>query len=257
MILPKKSLGQNFLIDPNITEKILKITNIENKNIIEIGPGRGALTEAILKKKPKSLLMIEKDKILANQLKIKLKNFNNVKVINKDILDIKIEKIIKSKSVILGNLPYNISSKILINFIKFEKWPPKFSEIIFMFQKEVAEKIIGKSYGRLSIITNYKLNCEKKFEVSPNCFYPRPKVISSVIHFTPKKNVFFKIKNLENLEKLTNIFFSKKRKMIKKNLHKVLSIDQIKKLKDLNLSLRPADLKPETYYKIVELIESK
>ena len=130
-----------------------------------------------------------------------------------------------------------------------------------MFQKEVGEKIIGKfstdNYGRLSILTNYRIKPIQNFLVSQNCFYPKPKVTSMVIHFKPRKNNQIVIKNLKNLEKVTSLFFSNKRKMINKILKKLLKRKEIDKLKDLDTSLRPADIKPELYYKIVEIIEKR
>ena len=254
MLHPKKSLGQNFLIDKNIINKITSLKNIKNRNILEIGPGRGALTEKILEKNPKSLILIEKDYKLYEVLKKKYKNNNKVTLFNSDILKIDLEKIIDIKSIVFGNLPYNISSQILVKLIKFKNWPPKFTDLIFMFQKEVAEKIIGKSFGRLTIITNYRLKLSNKFNVSPNCFYPKPKITSSVLHLSPIKKEINKIKNLDNLEMITNIFFSNKRKMIKKNYKKILGK---KEIKNLNLKLRPTDLKSEIYYKITELYEEK
>ena len=254
MLHPKKSLGQNFLIDKNIINKITSLKNIKNRNILEIGPGRGALTEKILEKNPKSLILIEKDYKLYEVLKKKYKNNNKVTLFNSDILKIDLEKIIDIKSIVFGNLPYNISSQILVKLIKFKNWPPKFTDLIFMFQKEVAEKIIGKSFGRLTIITNYRLKLSTKFNVSPNCFYPKPKITSSVLHLSPIKKEINKIKNLDNLEMITNIFFSNKRKMIKKNYKKILGK---KEIKNLNLKLRPTDLKSEIYYKITELYEEK
>ena len=201
MFFPKKSLGQNFLSDPNIINKIINLEKIKNRNIIEIGPGKGALTDKILTELPKSLILIEKDKNLANYLIEKYKKYKIVKIYNNDVLKINLSKLIRSKTVVFGNLPYNISSQILIKLIRLEKWPPKFSDLIFMFQKEVAEKIIGKSYGRLSIITNFKLVFKKGFYVSPNCFFPKPKVKSMVIQMKPRTTSKYKIKNLKTLEK--------------------------------------------------------
>ena len=179
MKFAKKSLGQNFLIDNNIIKKILNLTEIKDRDIIEIGPGQGALTNEILKKKPKSLIVIEKDNKLVEELKVKYSKNKIIKIFNADILKFDIEKISKRNSVIFGNLPYNISSQILVKIIKFKRWPPKFGNLILMFQKELAEKIIGKfstaGYGRLSILTSYRLNIVKNFLVSPNCFFPKPK----------------------------------------------------------------------------------
>ena len=261
MKFPKKSLGQNFLIDKNIVDKIVSLVKLNDRDVIEIGPGKGALTDEILKKDPKSLILIEKDNNLFNNLKKKYSKNKRITIFNSDILKFNLEKICKKNSVIFGNLPYNISSQILIKILKFVKWPPKSSDFIFMFQKELGEKIIGKfkseNYGRLSILSNYRMSFLKKFFVSNNCFFPKPKVTSIVIHFRPLKNILFKIKNLESLEKVTNIIFSNKRKMINKNIKKILTSNQIKKISNLNLYSRPSEISPEIYYKITELFEKR
>ena len=261
MKFAKKSLGQNFLIDKNIIKKIINLVSIRNKDIIEIGPGREALTEEILKKKPKSLSLIEKDFFLAENLKKKYSVFNNIKVYNSDVLKFDIEKITTKNSIIFGNLPYNISSQILVKFLKFKKWPPKFNDLVFMFQRELGKKIVGtypsSDYGRIAILSNFRLNVVNKFYVSSNCFFPKPKVTSMVIHFQPKRKKLFAIKNISNLEKITNILFSNKRKMINKNIKKILTKNKIKDIQDLKVNLRPSDIKPDIYYKITELYEKK
>ncbi len=261
MKFPKKSLGQNFLIDKNIVKKIINLVEIKKQNVIEIGPGEGALTEEILKKEPKSLTVIEKDLDLVNKLKVKYSSNKLIKIYDADILKFDLEKIVKKNSIILGNLPYNISSQILVKILKFNKWPPKFKNLILMFQKELGEKVIGKyndhNYGRLSILTNYRLKIINKFLVSSNCFFPKPKITSLVIHFQPKINSKFNIKNLNNLEKITNIFFSNKRKMINKSITKLLNKKEIEKIGDINLQARPSELNAEIYYKIAELYESR
>ena len=258
MKFPKKSLGQNFLIDKNIIKKILKLVEIQGKHIIEIGPGKGALTDEIIKQKPESLSIIEKDLELSEALKKRYKKYTHIKIYNHDVLKFDLEKIVKKKTIIFGNLPYNISSQILVKIIKFKKWPPNFLDLIFMFQKELGEKIIGKfgtkNYGRLSILSNLRLKIEKKFLVSPSCFWPKPKVLSMVIHFSPKK-IIFDLKNVYKLEKITKIFFSNKRKMINKNIKKILSQKQINMISKLKLNCRPSEINPEIYYKITELYE--
>lgn len=255
----KKSLGQNFLSDNNIIKKILNLSKLHQRHVYEIGPGNGALTDEIIKKNPKSLTLIEKDSELAGKLKNRYSNNKIIKVYNHDILKFDLESVLNKHAIILGNLPYNISSQILVKLLKFNHWPPKFNDLIFMFQKELGDKIIGKfpsqNYGRLSILSNYRLNIINKFLVSPNCFFPKPKVTSMVIHFTPSKTNLFKIKNIASLENVTNILFSNKRKMINKNIKKILSEEQISNLKDLTLNSRPSDIKPQLYYKITELFE--
>ena len=261
MNFAKKSLGQNFLIDKNIIKKIINLVKLEEKNIIEIGAGHGALTDEILKKKPNLLNIIEKDISLYKKLKIKYSGVKNVKIYNDDILDFNLESLVKKNSIIIGNLPYNISSQILVKILRFKKWPPNFENLIFMFQKELGEKILGKylssEYGRLSIISNYRLKISNKFLISPNCFFPKPKVNSMMLSFFPKKKISFKIKKIDNLELITNIFFSKKRKMINKVIKNVLNRREIQSLGNLKLNSRPSDLKPEIYYRITELYEKK
>jgi len=256
--LPKKSLGQNFLIDKNIIKKIINLSNIHNRHVIEIGPGNGELTDEIINNKPKSITLIEKDFDLSKRLKTKYSENQNLIIFNDDILKFDLEKIIKKESMIIGNLPYNISSQILVKMIKFKKWPPNFFDLIFMFQKELGEKIIGlyqtPNYGRISILANSRLKVIKKFFVSPNCFRPKPKVTSMVIHFKPKSPLL-SIKDILKLEKITKIFFSNKRKMINKNIKKLFTQKQIKSLNQLNLKSRPSELKPEMYYKITKLYE--
>ncbi len=256
--MPKKSLGQNFLIDKNIIKKIINLSNIQNRHVIEIGPGNGELTDEIINNKPKSITLIEKDFDLSKRLKKKYSENKNLIIFNNDILKFDLEKIIKKESMIIGNLPYNISSQILVKMIKFKKWPPDFFDLIFMFQKELGEKIIGlyqtPNYGRISILANSRLKVIKKFFVSPNCFRPKPKITSMVIHFKPKSTLL-SIKDILNLEKVTKIFFSNKRKMINKNIKKLFTQKQIKSLNQLDLKSRPTELNPEMYYKITKLYE--
>ena len=260
MIYSKKSLGQNFLKDLNIIKKITNITEITNKDVLEIGPGEGALTNEIIKKNPKSLTLIEKDNFLYKKLKLKYNNNNKIKIYNADILKFNLEDKINKSTIIFGNLPYNISSQILVKMIRFKKWPPKYSALIFMFQKEMADRIIGKfntsKYGRLSILSNYRLKMLNKFNVSPNCFFPKPKIVSTVLFFKPNCKILYKIKNIQNLEKITNILFSNKRKMINKALAKLFkNSERLSQELNINLLLRPDQLNENNFYKIVEYYE--
>ena len=252
MIKAKKSLGQNFLIDKNVLEKITNTAKIENKSILEIGPGTGNLTSYILKKNPKKMIVIEKDIELAKNLKNK---FNNqLKIINQDVLKLDETNLFKDKVIVFGNLPYNISTEILSKWIKNLKDDFWFDNLILMFQKEVANRIIAEfntsNYGRLSIISNWKLNIKKILDIKRECFLPKPKVESSLLFFTPKKN-FVKIKDVNNLEKITRTFFNQRRKMLKKPFNQLFNGNQkiIDKLK-IDLNLRPQNLSLDTYYKL-------
>ena len=252
MIKAKKSLGQNFLVDKKILEKIINTTNIENKTIVEIGPGTGNLTSCILKKKPKKMTVIEKDDELAIVLKNKFKN--QITIINDDILKLNESKLFKDKVIVFGNLPYNISTEILSKWIINLKENFWFECLVLMFQKEVADRIIAEfntsKYGRLSIICNWKLNIRKICDIEPSAFYPKPKINSSLLFFYPKKN-FLKINDPNNLEKITRIFFNQRRKMLKKPFNQLFNGDKriLDKLK-INLNLRPQNLSLETYYRL-------
>ena len=257
MIKPKKSLGQNFLIDGNIIDKILDIVDIQKKDVLEIGPGTGNLTSAILNKNPNKLLVIEKDNELAKNLKT---NFDNaIEVINNDILNLDENSLSTSKLIVFGNLPYNISTEILCKWILNIKENHWFEYLILMFQKEVADRIVAKfntkNYGRLSILANWMLEIEKICDVKPTSFSPVPKVDSSVLFFKPKKN-FFKLDNPKNIEKITRIFFMHRRKMIKKPYNQLFdgNTEVASKLK-IDLNLRPQNLNFETYFRIVNEYE--
>ena len=259
MIVAKKSLGQNFLIDKNIIDKIVSLIQIENKNILEVGPGTGNLTSAIIKKKPKQVIVVEKDNKLASMLN---KNFGkDIIIINSDILKIDENNIIKEPLTVFGNLPYNISTEILCKWIlniHDEKiW---FDHLILMFQKEVADRIISdfdsKNYGRLSVISNWKLNIKKICDISPSSFSPKPKINSSLLLFKPKK-IFWKFKNPKNLEKITRQFFMHRRKMIKKPFNLIFKGNsKIASNLGIDLNLRPQNLNFETYYKLVSEYEN-
>jgi 16S rRNA (adenine1518-N6/adenine1519-N6)-dimethyltransferase len=253
LIKAKKSLGQNFLTDRNILKKITDTTSIENKIILEIGPGTGNLTSFILKKKPKKLFVVEKDNDLAENLKYNFKD--QLTIINEDILNINESLLFDEKVTVFGNLPYNISTEILCKWILNLKskscW---FNELILMFQKEVADRIVAKfntsTYGRLAILTNWRLSVKKICDIGPECFSPRPKIDSSLLYFVPKNN-FVKVKDPKNIEKISRVFFMHRRKMLKKPFNQIFNgnTDLLDKF-NLDLNLRPQNLDFDTYYKL-------
>ncbi len=259
MIKAKKSLGQNFLTDQNIIKKITKIVNIKDKFILEIGPGTGNLTSEILINNPKKFYVIEKDENLVFHLKKKFGT--DLDIINKDILKIDEKSFTTEKLSVFGNLPYNISTEILckwiLNLTDQNFW---FENLILMFQKEVADRIISKfnskHYGRLSILSNWKLNIRKICDVKPSCFLPKPKVQSTVLFFSPKLD-YFQIKDPRNLEMITRIFFNHRRKMIKKPFNQIFNGNlEIVKKYNLDLNMRPQNLNFETYFKLTQEFEN-
>ena len=212
MIIAKKSLSQNFLIDKNIISKILNLTIIQNQNILEIGPGLGFMTDEILLKNPKKIYLIEKDFNLVKLLTEKYKNDKRVVVISEDILKYPLDKF--ENLIIISNLPYNISTKIILYLFNYKE---KILEMICMLQKEVALKFnynlpkMNKYKFYTKLASSYKI-C---FNVSPKVFVPKPKVQSSVVKFSinNKKINFNRANNFENK------IFKNVRKKIYKNLN--------------------------------------
>jgi 16S rRNA (adenine1518-N6/adenine1519-N6)-dimethyltransferase len=257
LIRAKKSLGQNFLTDRNVLEIIVNTTRIKDKNILEIGPGTGNLTSFILKKNPKKFYVIEKDNNLSENLNNTFKD--QLTIINDDILNIDENLLFNEKVTVFGNLPYNISTEISSKWIINLKDNFWFDYLVLMFQKEVADRIIANfnksTYGRLSILSNWKLNVKKICDIKPESFSPKPKVDSSLLFFSPKQS-FHKIKNPKNLEKVTRIFFSQRRKMLKKPFNQLFNGDKkiLSKLK-IDLNLRPQNLDFDTYYKLTSEYE--
>ena len=257
MIRAKKSLGQNFLVDQNIINKITNLIDIKDKYILEVGPGTGNLTSSIIKKNPKKIYVVEKDNELAFKLNKKLKD--QIKIINDDILEINENLICEEKLIVFGNLPYNISTEILCKWIlNLDHKKIWFTNLILMFQKEVADRIIAEynnsNYGRLSILANWKLNIKKIIDIKPQCFSPSPKVNSSLLFFSLKEN-FFNLDNPYNLEKITRVFFNHRRKMIKKPYFTLFPNDHVSKKLKLDLRLRPQNLDFQVYYNLANEYE--
>ena len=251
-VKPKKSLGQNFLHDKNIIDKIIHASKIcSSDEVLEIGPGTGNLTKFIISQNPKKIDVIERDENLARILEKKF--INKINVITKDILSIPFEFYSKRKFIILGNLPYNISTKILSDWCLNKKL--NVSKMILMFQKEVAERILAdvnsKEYSRITILSKWKFDVKKVTDVKANSFFPKPKVQSTVLEFVPKKK-FHEIKDPKNLEKITKVFFSQRRKMIKKPINILFKNFQFNYKK---FNIKPSD-RPQNIdvYKYIEIV---
>ena len=238
LLKPKKKWGQHFITDKNTIKKIINLIGpLKNTNILEIGPGKGALTLP-LSKIVKSITAIEIDENLANELKNDSSDKNNITIVNQDILKFNYNSLNNAQLdnlFVVGNLPYNISSQIIINLIEFRNY----KKLVFMVQKDLANRLLAskssKNYSRFSIISQIFFEIEKNFSVSKNIFYPKPNVDSVMITMKPKK-----IKTLEflKLSTLLKKCFSQRRKKIKNTLSNYVSADMIKKYGDL----RPQDL---------------
>ncbi len=211
MIKAKKSLSQNFIIDKNICKKIILQTKIKNETVLEIGPGYGFLTDIILKNEPKKLILIEKDTNLVKFLKKKYYLNNKILIIEKDILKLDLRNY--KNLLIISNLPYNISTKIILYLFKFNK---NIKEMVFMVQKEVAQKFDYNlsNMNKYKYLTKINSSFKKCFDVSAKVFIPIPKVKSSVIKFKINYNEY----DREKTNKFSNLIFKNVRKKICNNL---------------------------------------
>ena len=244
-VYAKKSLGQNFITDKKFLNTLSDIISFNsNADVIEIGPGKGALTDKIIKKKYNKLFLIEKDDELCNSLQLKYKNKKNINIIHKDALKIDISKISSNKeTIIIGNLPFNISSQLLINWISYNEWPPFYSRMYLMFQYELGKRIVSKKnnkrYGKISVLVQSRCEVRELIKAPSNIFDPKPKVNGLVLEIIPHN----KIKNLEfvKLKRILNIAFNTRRKKIKNTLHDYNSFfenwDKIKDLRPENLDI--------------------
>ena len=224
-IVLKKKFGQNFLIDKNILHKISNLILFENSNILEIGPGDGKLTEKILLKKPSKLTLIEVDKDLFKILCKKYSKLKNLKLINADILDC---KLIEKYEIVISNLPYNISSQVLVKLSTLSNIP---KILILMFQREFAERLLDKKLNSINSLVRCFYDIKLNFHVSKNCFRPIPKVNSTVLTFQRKKNKLINDDEKEDFIIFKRKLFSHKRKTLKNLLKKY----EVKEAFDLNL----------------------
>ena len=251
MIKAKKELGQNFLIDEVALNRIIELINPRNEDhFLEIGPGRGALTKR-LSDKAKRLDAVELDQDLL--LSLKLINSNKLFIHNESILNFDVDRIIEYEKIrLVGNLPYNISTEIMLWAFDSLK---QLEDMHFMFQKEFGERLSAepnnKSYGRISVLTQYLTELEKVLYLEPSSFRPKPSVESVFIRFKPKQDRHILSPISIKLQEITKATFMHRRKMIGKSLKNILTTQQIEQL-DIDLSLRPENLSVNDYVRIAE-----
>ena len=261
-LMAKKALGQNFLLDRNITDKIIRLSldkqnlnNFQNANVFEIGPGPGGLTRSVLRANPDNLTVIEMDeRCIEIMQEIKSLVGNRLHIINNDALKIDFSLPADKPQHIVSNLPYNISVPLLTGWLRNIK---NFSSLTLMFQKEVADRICAptgnKDYGRISVFAQLLCKIEKLFDLNPNCFVPAPKIWSSVLLFTPLEQTI-PADELKKVETLTSLAFSQRRKMVRQSLKSIPEIEH--KLESIGLSgtLRAEQITPQQYLQLAYLI---
>lgn len=222
-LIAKKSLGQNFLLDLNLTSKIARTAgDLTNSHVVEIGPGPGGLTRAILAQNPKHLTVIERDHRCLNALaEISAHYPGKMTIIEGDALTVDYAEVTKDEPAkLIANLPYNVATPLLIGWLQTDPWPPWYQSMTLMFQREVAERIVAapgdRHYGRLGIMTGWRTYANIMFDIDPRAFTPPPKVVSSVVHLTPRPSPL--ACDLTKLEKVTATAFQKRRKMLRQSL---------------------------------------
>lgn len=258
LLKPKKSLGQNFILSSEITKKIVALAgSLENFNVIEIGPGYGALTREILVHNPKSLLSIEKDRdLVKHHDQLLNEHQGKYRIIEADALHVTEEELIERPVKVIANLPYNISVVLFLKWLNNIKF---FTNLTLMFQKEVADRITArpnsKDYGSLSVLSQLLCDIKKEFDIEPKEFFPRPKIHSSVITVNPLPTPKFAV-NLETLTRLTRVVFSQRRKMLRNSLQNITNhTETVLENAKLSGNERPENLTIEQFCLLANNVE--
>jgi 16S rRNA (adenine1518-N6/adenine1519-N6)-dimethyltransferase len=228
----KKSLGQNFLFDLNLTRRIARAAGtLEGHTIVEVGPGPGGLTRALLMEGATKVIAVERDeRTLPALAEIAAAYPGRLEVISADALEVDWASIIKGPAKIVANLPYNVATALLVGWLTPKEWPPWFTSLTLMFQKEVAMRIAAKAgddaYGRLSILSQWRCEATRLFDVNRSAFTPPPKITSSIVHLVPRPICEPPCK-MELLERVTAAGFGQRRKMLRSSLKSVFTHPEV------------------------------
>lgn len=254
-LMAKKALGQNFLLDQNVTDKIIRssltargIPDFSGEDVFEIGPGPGGLTRAVLKTNPHSLTVIEMDeRCIEIMQELQTVCGATLQIVNGDALEFDFGLKTERPKSIVSNLPYHISVPLLLGFLRQMR---NFNSLTLMFQKEVAERISAepnnKNYGRLSVISQLVCKVKPLFNLNPNCFVPAPKIWSSVLLFLPQENIPT-AEEFKKLEKITEVAFGQRRKMIRQSLKILPNLEKACEIAGVSLTDRAENITPKQY----------
>lgn len=255
----RKELGQNFLMDLNLTSRIARTAgDLSDVTVIEVGPGPGGLTRALLAEGAKKVIAIERDeRALPALQQISDAYSGRLEVISGDALAVDFDALCEGPYKIVANLPYNIATPLLTGWLTPKSWPPRFTSLTLMFQKEVAERICApkgsKTYGRLSVLASWRTTPQKMFDVSRSAFTPSPKVTSSIVHLLPRadaRNIGVGV-----LEAVTRSAFGQRRKMIRQSLKGLpVSAEILIQTVGLKGTERAEELSPNVFLDIAEAL---
>ena len=261
-LMAKKALGQNFLLDRNITDKIVRLSlekqglsNFEGANVFEVGPGPGGLTRSIMLNNPDFLTVVEMDERCVDiQQDIKRLVPDKMDIINGDALKVDFSEMRSSPRYVISNLPYNVSVPLLVGWLNNIS---KYQSLTLMFQKEVADRIMApiktKDYGRISILSQLQCKIDRLMDVSPECFVPAPKIWSSVLLFRPLEKTLT-CEQIAKIEKLTNMVFAQRRKMVRQSLKSIANFEEKAQKVGIELTMRPEEITPQQFLEFADLL---
>jgi len=259
-LMAKKALGQNFLLDRNITDKIIRLSldkqnmqNYSGSDVFEVGPGPGGLTRAVMSAEPRHFTVVEMDERCVQIMEdIKRLAPEKMEIINGDALEVDFSKIGCAPRHVVSNLPYNISVPLLVGWLKAIN---AYQSLTLMFQKEVAERIMApvrtKDYGRISILSQLQCKIDKLMDLSPECFVPAPKIWSSVLLFRPLEKTL-SAEQIQKIEKITQICFAQRRKMIRQSLKGYAKLELAAEKAGVLLTMRPEEITPQQFLILAE-----
>lgn len=255
-LVPDKKLGQNFIFDESLCDKIVRESGMkEGDTVLEVGPGPAGLTRSILKQKPSRLIAIEKDKRCLDLLAEIKGHYSNLEILSEDALFVKLSDISGQKIQIIANLPYNIGTELIFRWLDEIELV---DSITVMLQKEVVDRIVSepgsKKYGKLSIMCQLICDCGSLFDVSKEAFHPPPKVTSSIVHLVPKKEIPQK-DLIEKIRKITHMAFNARRKMLRSALKNLVpNIEDLLERAQISPTLRPEDLDLDDYIRLANIL---
>ena len=259
-LMAKKALGQNFLLDRNITDKIVRLSlekqglkDFSGENVFEVGPGPGGLTRSVMRANPKSLTVVEMDERCIGIMEdIRRLAPEQMEIISGDALQVDFSVLKQPPRHIVSNLPYNVSVPLLLNWLSNID---AYRSLTLMFQKEVADRIMApiktKNYGRISILSQLQCQIDRLIDLSPECFVPAPKIWSSVLLFRPKEKTLSK-EQIAKIEKITQAAFAQRRKMIRQSLKGYVGLESAAQKAGVLLTQRPEEITPQQFLILAE-----